>query len=168
MLPALTLPAGASRRAGADRQAGLPEVMHVLDDHDDSRDNQEDRRSGQELYCDFPERDARDGERDEERDHVSSSPDRGGAAIEARAGVVPFPPERVRCRATTGPYLDSEFRCLARSMGQHRPCFLLMQLTYGAGLAPPRVASSVRSPRSSFRLPSGRQGFRQLSGLTFR
>jgi hypothetical protein len=47
---------------------------------------------------------------------------------------VPSPSDRVRCRAATGPCLDSGFRCLARSMGQHRPCFLLMQLTYGVGV----------------------------------
>jgi|HubBroStandDraft_2_1064218.scaffolds.fasta_scaffold55535_3 hypothetical protein len=72
----------------ARHPVGLLDVLHVLDDHDDSRDDQEERYGRQDLHCDFPERQAGDGERDEERDHFVSSPASGGMVIGAPTGVL--------------------------------------------------------------------------------
>jgi hypothetical protein len=77
--------------AGVGRQADLPHVVQVLDDHDDSRDQQEERHGRQDLRCDSPERHASDRDRDEESDHSMSSPARGGTVIEALRGVLSSP-----------------------------------------------------------------------------
>lgn len=49
------------------RQAALPEVVEILDDHDHSRDDQEDGHGHQDFQRDSPERHTGDGEGDEER-----------------------------------------------------------------------------------------------------
>src|SRR5260370_717532 len=56
-------PAGRRLSRGTDRRADLLDVMQVLDDHDDSRDEQEESHGRQDLHCDSPEHHAGDGER---------------------------------------------------------------------------------------------------------
>jgi hypothetical protein len=73
-----------ARLCGAGRQAVLPDVVHVLDDHDRSRDEQEEGRGRQDLDGRPPERHGGDGEGDEEGNHSVSSPARGGARLVAQ------------------------------------------------------------------------------------
>lgn len=71
----LTRPADAPLRAG--RQVVLPEVVHVVDDRDHSRGEEEEGRGGQDLDGGPPERHGGDGKGDEEGNHSVSSPARG-------------------------------------------------------------------------------------------
>src|SRR6478672_5393423 len=79
-------------------RAVLPEVVHVLDDHDHSRGEEEEGRGGQDLDGGPPERHGGDGEGDEEENHSVSSPARGG---------LPSPLERVRCLPPLDLCMDS-------------------------------------------------------------
>ena len=150
--------------AGADRQAVLLEVVHVLDDHDYSRDEEEKGHGRQDLDGGPPERHGGDGEGDEEGNHSVSSPARGGATLVAQAS------RRVGycllhrsvydvCHHWT--FIWIRFRCSARSMGQHRPCFLCMQFASG-------VRDSVDSLASSLDTVLDQQVAGSLARLNFR
>ena len=84
-LRTLTSDCRPTRLCGADRQAVLPEVVHVLDDHDHSRRDEEEGRGRQNLDGGPPERHGGDGEGDEEGNHSVSSPARGDATLLAPA-----------------------------------------------------------------------------------